>query len=252
MKRFSYVLAAEELGLKDEIVDGVTITADYVLRGIVTDYNAKLEAQGIELTKENKMSLNKLYTTLKDDTQFLKDKELYETSDTQRVADPVADAAIENIFGPNTPMGDIPKPKAYTPREIEYVRPETLNGKEKEESDLIRKDQADIGKLAVGAMDSFVGTGIHSLNLGFMGINTDAIAKEHKRVVPMQMIDYLLDTVTDSYDLKTINTAVRQFTEFNNENDLILSEKYQTEIDAVLDSKYTEIARYTELATKQD
>ncbi len=237
MARLSYVLVAEELGLKDEIVDGVPITADNVLRGIVTDYNANLEANGT-LTKETKMSLNKLYTTLMGDTQFLRDKELYETSDTQRIADPATDAAIENLFGPNTPMGDVPEPVAYTPRKIEYAYPGSLTGEEKEMSAEIRKSQMADANAAIEEIDNYHATGIVSAKLQSLGADENLLSGPIQQEVPLDIIYGFMDKVDSLSDLDEVVATVKKFTEANIKHNQIVPEIYQHKIDILLDTHH--------------
>ncbi|MCK5593907.1 MAG: hypothetical protein KAI18_01555 [Candidatus Aenigmarchaeota archaeon] len=223
MVRLSYVMAAEELGLKEN-----------ELRDIVTDYNANLEVNGT-LTKETKMSLNKLYTTLMGDTQFLKDKELYEKSDTQRIEDPATNAAIDKIFGPNTPMGNILEPKAYTPREIEYAHPESLTADEKTESDKIRNSQISDAKSAIEEIDNYHGTGIVSAKLHSLGADM-TLSAPIKEVVPLDIIYGFMDKVDNLSDRDEIVATVKKFTEANIKHNQIVPETYQHKIDILFGS----------------
>lgn len=239
MVRLSYIEAAKDLGLQDEVVEGVIITADYVLRRIVNDYNANLESQGIELTNVNKMTLKRAHDYLMDDSSFLKEKEFYETSDTKRMADPVTDI-IEKIFGPNTPIGDVEKPKAYTPREIEYTHPESLTVVEKDKLSEGRVTQGDKGNLATTAMYDFIGTGESSEAISDMGINTDAIQDPIKKVVPLEIMYGFMDKIDNSSDQAEVNAIITKFTEANIKHNQIVPEKYGHMMNVVIAMKSRE------------
>ncbi|MBW6462450.1 MAG: hypothetical protein K0B07_05395 [DPANN group archaeon] len=149
----------------------------------------------------------------------------------------VADVAIKNIFGSNTPIGDVQKPKVYTPRVIEYVQPEILTGSQKDRSNEIRKEQMSDAKVAIDALDEYSATGQFSATLRGLGATEEGLSKPIIKQVPTYVIYGFMNRIDKSSDWDEIARSVTKFTESNIEYGEVVSEKDQHIIDVILATK---------------
>jgi len=166
-------------------------------------YAGVIEELGIEdltendlrsLVRKNKMTLQEMYTIVKEDSYFQRQLDIYKIQKDSRYG--VADNAITKLFGPNTPLPENTTiPTTLTQADIEKKKKQTSDGtsplimtdKQKEDYNNMLNEKNKIGIQAIKDFQNFIATGDRT-SLEAYGTNTDAIPGAPRTLVPLTTI----------------------------------------------------------------
>ncbi|MCK5042814.1 MAG: hypothetical protein KAR51_02210 [Candidatus Aenigmarchaeota archaeon] len=212
--RLTYAGVIEELGLEE-----------------LTENDLK------SLVRKNSMTLQEMYTLMKEDPYFQRQLDIYKIQRDSKVG--VADKAIVALLGPNTPLPeDTTIPTTLTQDEIEKrksqpydgIIPQIMTGEQKKAYNTMLKGSSEQGTGAIQDLQDFIATG-NTSNLAGYGTDTDAIPEAQKDTVRMEDIDTVLKNIENAYltspDYKRKIKAIEaDLNDKLNENDLILTKRY--------------------------
>ncbi len=209
------------------------------------------------LVRKNNMTLQEMYAIMKEDPYFQRQLDIYKIQKDSK--DEIYDKVMEDLFGPNTPLpGNTTIPTTMTPEEIKKIksqpydgtRPQIMTEEQKNDYNDMLNEKNEIGTQAIQALQNFIATGDESL-LRQYGTKTDAIPEAPRTLVPLTTIKSVISFIEDLYDKDAIADEIKAFTEYIIENNLILTERFQKQLDFLLEARYAEIEKYETLATKE-
>jgi len=209
------------------------------------------------LVRKNKTTLQEMYTVMKEDPYFQRELDIYNIQKDRTYG--ATDEVIDTLFGPNTPLPENTTiPTTITPEEFEKrkshpsdgVRPQIMTKEQKKAYNTMLREISEQGTEAMQDLKDFIFTGDKSL-VDKYGTDTSAIPEMPRTVVPLPTIKSVIRFIEGSYDKDAIADEIKAFTEHNIKYDLILTERFQKQLDSLLEAKYEDISQYEKLATKE-